>query len=276
MAWLWKSTMAKASEMTGADWHDLIEAGRARQAGSQGDQDPDGGSHGDGDGGTDGDGAGSDASARRRGRRRRLLGAVGCSLLLVPLFVTLVVGSDDTPAPAADTTPTQPVEAAAAAVTPAAVTGSTKRSGRHKRGAGAVVGNRLVIVSKTGTVTTVPVSSPVARRYLATHPTTPRTKVKGTGGTGHAGTGPKVKLPVTGASGTPVTPPSGTVDTPAADPGTGSTPPPTTTSTPPPTTTSTPPPTTTSTPPPTTSTTTPPPKDPCPRGCDGSGPPPIG
>lgn len=84
-AWLWKSTMAKAAELTDSDWSDLIEAGRhgAASAGASSDRQP-----------AD-EAPGRGGSAPRRLRRALLAGAG--SLLLGLLVVTLVTGDDDPP-----------------------------------------------------------------------------------------------------------------------------------------------------------------------------------
>jgi RNA polymerase sigma-70 factor (ECF subfamily) len=94
VAWLWKSTMAKAAELTQSDWSDLIEGGRhnAPSAAAGDDRPP------------AGDGPGGNGSAPRRLRRLLLAGAG--ALLLALLLVALVTGDDDPPvvsAPAAET-----------------------------------------------------------------------------------------------------------------------------------------------------------------------------
>jgi RNA polymerase sigma factor (sigma-70 family) len=83
MVWLWHDTMAKAAEVTGSDWADLIERGRLKQAGST----------------PGGQGSGAQAAGRRL--RRGALAFTGAALMML-LIVTLVLGEDDPPPPKAE------------------------------------------------------------------------------------------------------------------------------------------------------------------------------
>jgi RNA polymerase sigma-70 factor (ECF subfamily) len=233
LIWLREATVAKAAELTGSDWSDVIAAGRAVGAGA---------------GGAAAGVAGSAESALAaeptgNGRpRRRVLEAVGGLLLLLILFGALVAGLQDN-------TPSETVDPAAAAETVPATTAETaptRPRTRTQQQAGAT----------TPTVTGSPTTETIAATTSpAKAPAKPRTRRRSSPGSGVTTTGGEAN---TGGDGTSRPPLTGTTTTPPPPPTT--TTPPATETTPPtattPPTRPTPPPT--STPPPSTC----PPNDP--------------
>jgi RNA polymerase sigma factor (sigma-70 family) len=222
LVWLRQATMAKAAELTGSDWSDVIEAGRTGRGGAGA-----GGSAGAAAAGAVGaapdEALASTGSGAASGspRRRRVLSAAAGAILLLLLFAALVTGLEDNEV--------QPAAAPAADTTPATTT-TPKGTKRHKAPRKHATAKAPV---QTATVTT-----PATTTTSAPSPKAPaRTRLTTKTGGGNTGTTTPARPPLTG---TTTTPPA-TTPTQTTPPPTATTPPPTTTTTPP---TTTPPPST--------------------------------
>lgn len=168
MAWLWKETMAKAAEATGADWQDLIERGRAKQANA----------------GAGGGGGSASASAARRRIRLGALAGAG-AMLMALLVVALVSGSGDPPS---SKTPTPVV---AAITTPLADESGQVKTAEPKTTETTITQTTATIPSVTTTAGSKPKSDPKKKKKSA-----PKTKTTPAATTPTTTTPPVVTTPV--------------------------------------------------------------------------------
>jgi RNA polymerase sigma-70 factor (ECF subfamily) len=261
VAWLWKATAAKAMDLTGGDWTELLDRQRELHSGSPGaGSGPGSGAAGAGSAGGVAGAAGTTATAQaerasasvsasgpaadgaaHHGRRRRRAAASTGTMLLVILLGLLLLGREEVPATldtgtiAAQLLPPAPATTTAAAPVPAVPATPAPKAKQAKKQKAKTTKTKPVVVtvpSAAGGNVPITVRAPVVVPATQTPaPTRVKTPTRK----------PPVKVP-TGTSGTSIT---GTGPGSGVPAGMGATPPATTTPDPPPATTTDPGPTVT-------------------------------